>query len=90
MTKSKKDEAPGSGDIKTSGATPESLGMDQAQAKMDEEQGQGFRGAKADPTPDEHYTVQGVVENKPTPETDPALAQQTGNSRFVHLNEGEK
>jgi hypothetical protein len=30
----------------------------------------GFLGGEVDPTPDEHYTVGGVLEGKPTPETD--------------------
>lgn len=33
-------------------------------------QEQGFFGVEADPTPNSHYTVAGVVEGKPTPETD--------------------
>jgi hypothetical protein len=33
-------------------------------------QEQGFRGVKVDPTPDSHYTVEGVTSGKPTPETD--------------------
>ena len=31
---------------------------------------QGFRGIETDPTPNEHYTVPGVLAGKPTPETD--------------------
>lgn len=30
----------------------------------------GYFGVKVDPTPDEHYTVDGVTSGKPTPETD--------------------
>lgn len=30
----------------------------------------GFMGVKIDPTPDDHYTVEGVTAGKPTPETD--------------------
>jgi len=62
------------------------LGGDEAQAKMDEETSQGFRGMNVDPTPDEHYTVAGVTANKPTPETDLAAARkasvETGTGRF--------
>jgi hypothetical protein len=32
----------------------------------------GFFGVEADPTPDAHYTVAGVVAGKPTPETNAA------------------
>ena len=35
---------------------------------------QGFRGFDVDPTPNEHYTVPGVLAGKPTPETDPEHA----------------
>lgn len=31
---------------------------------------QGFFGQKADPTPNDNYTVAGVTSGKPTPETD--------------------
>lgn len=51
-------------------------GAEQVQAKMDEEQEQGFRGVKVDPTPNEHYTVAGVIAGKPTPETDPDAAAE--------------
>jgi hypothetical protein len=40
---------------------------DEAIAKETE---QGFRGIEVDVTPNENYTVGGVVEGKPTPETD--------------------
>lgn len=33
------------------------------------ESGPGFRGSQADETPNENYTVSGVVAGKPTPET---------------------
>jgi hypothetical protein len=36
---------------------------------MDEETEKGYRGTKVDPTPDSHYTVDGVLAGKPTPET---------------------
>lgn len=37
-------------------------------AEQDAEQ--GYSGTVPDPTPNEHYTVQGVTSGKPTPETD--------------------
>lgn len=43
-------------------------GEAEVQKKVDDETAQGFRGVKADPTPNEHYTVAGVIANKPTPE----------------------
>lgn len=46
------------------------LGADQVQQAKDAEDAQGFVGGKVDPTPDEHYTVAGVLAGKPTPETD--------------------
>lgn len=48
--------------------------VDQVQEKADAEVDQGYRGVKVDPTPNEHYTVAGVTEGKPTPETDPDAA----------------
>lgn len=47
------------------------LGAAEVQKAKDEEDAQGFVGGKVDPTPDEHYTVAGVIAGKPTPETDP-------------------
>lgn len=45
-------------------------GASEVQEKVDEEQEQGFRGARVDPTPLENYTLEGVTSGKPTPETD--------------------
>jgi hypothetical protein len=36
----------------------------------------GYLGVKVDPTPDEAYTVAGVVAKKPTPETDEEAAKK--------------
>lgn len=41
-----------------------------AQKAVDKETEQGYRGIEVDPTPNENYTVGGVVAGKPTPETD--------------------
>lgn len=49
-------------------------GAAQVQAAMDEATAKGYLGEKTDPTPNEHYTLQGVVAEKPTPETDPEAA----------------
>jgi hypothetical protein len=52
----------------------QSTGNAEVQAKVDKETAQGFRGTEVDPTPNENYTVAGVVAGKPTPETDPDSA----------------
>jgi hypothetical protein len=44
--------------------------QDELQERVDEAEAKGYYGVEADPTPDEHYTVQGVTAGKPTPETD--------------------
>lgn len=51
------------------------LGASQAQEIVDEENAQGFRGVEVDPTPNENYTVAGVIEGAPTPETDTDAAK---------------
>lgn len=55
---------------------PDAPGMDQVQEKVDTEAEQGFRGVEVDPTPNENYTVAGVLAGKPTPETDPEHAER--------------
>lgn len=42
----------------------------EAQTQADEDQARGFRGVEVDTTPNENYTVSGVVAGAPTPETD--------------------
>lgn len=51
---------------------------DQAQKQADVETEQGFRGAEVDSTPNENYTVSGVLAGEPVPETadDPAAARR--------------
>ncbi|MEW1803205.1 hypothetical protein ACIGO7_35315 [Streptomyces virginiae] len=46
------------------------------QKAFDKAQEQGFFGVETDPTPNEHYTVAGVVEGKPTPETNKDAAAE--------------
>jgi hypothetical protein len=46
------------------------------QRATDRAQEQGFYGVEVDPTPNEHYTVAGVVDGKPTPETDKDAAAE--------------
>ena len=50
-------------------------GAAEVQAKVDEENEQGFRGTAVDPTPRDNYTLQGVTSGAPTPETDEKAAQ---------------
>lgn len=38
--------------------------------RIDRETERGFRGVEVDPTPNENYTVAGVIQGAPTPETD--------------------
>lgn len=51
-------------------------GEAEVQAKVDEENEQGFRGTRVDPTPLENYTVAGVTSGAPTPETDEDQAEK--------------
>jgi hypothetical protein len=46
------------------------LGADEVQKTVNKETEQGFSGVEVDPTPNEDYTVAGVIEGAPTPETD--------------------
>ncbi|MGV9242194.1 hypothetical protein [Streptomyces sp. NPDC003710] len=43
---------------------------------IDEAAARGKYGPGTDQTPDENYTVRGVLAGKPTPETDPDMRQQ--------------
>jgi hypothetical protein len=47
----------------------------QVQEAVERDTAQGFRGVEADPTPNDHYTVAGVVDGKPVPETDDEAAK---------------
>jgi hypothetical protein len=51
-------------------AAKKDAGASQVEKAVAEETEQGFRGEKVDPTPDEHYTVDGVTSGKPTPENE--------------------
>lgn len=51
-------------------------GAEQMQQRADAEYAKGHRGVAPDPTPNEHYTVDGVTSGAPTPETDPAMAER--------------
>lgn len=57
---------------KTSAAEPkkaDDLGQAEIQAKFDAAEAQGFWGSVPDATPNENYTLAGVIAGKPTPET---------------------
>ncbi len=54
-------------------AAPE---VKEVQANKDAEDAKGYVGTVPDPTPNENYTVAGVVKGLPTPETDPGLADE--------------
>jgi hypothetical protein len=55
------------------------------QRSMDKETEQGFVGVEVDMTPNENYTVQGVVEGKPVPEAeaDPVAARRDASNPEV-------
>jgi hypothetical protein len=50
------------------------LGSDDVQEIVDRAEDVGYMGTVPDPTPNESYTVAGVVKGKPTPETDAKAA----------------
>jgi hypothetical protein len=49
-------------------------GQAEVQATVDAAEEKGYIGVAADTTPDSHYTVDGVIAGKPTPETHPETA----------------
>ncbi len=66
----KNDQAAAESSRREAAADGGDLGQAEVQANMNEATDQGFLGEEADPTPNENYTVEGVVAGKPTPETD--------------------
>ena len=52
------------------------LGKDQVKEQVDQENAAGLAGVEVDPTPNENYSVAGVAEGAPTPETDPEAAKE--------------
>lgn len=50
-------------------ASAAAAGNAEVQEAVDVETEQGYRGTSPDPTPNENYTLQGVVSGAPTPET---------------------
>lgn len=57
-------------------AAPKDEARAEVQAVVDEAEDRGFLGVSVDPTPKSHYTVAGVIEGKPTPETDADHARE--------------
>lgn len=66
------------------------LGQAEVQKAKDAEEHKGFEGVEVDPTPNEHYTVDGVIAGKPTPENDPKQAAEAGSTRFHGVEEAKK
>lgn len=77
-TPSSMDEAPGgpAPERPKPGVDPDAtaLGAAQVQDAVDTIEDHGYQGVSPDPTPRAHYSVQGVLAGKPTPETDPEQA----------------
>lgn len=69
------------------------LGQAEVQAKFDAEQEQGYRGVRADPTPVENYTLQGVTSGAPTPESappdHPLSSRRDPNGVYARLGKNE-
>lgn len=55
---------------------PQDAAQKEVQKAVDEAEDKGYLGVEVDPTPDEHYSVSGVLAGKPTPETDPDHARE--------------
>lgn len=55
---------------------PQDAAQKEVQKAVDEAEDKGYIGVEVDPTPDSHYTVEGVLAGKPTPETDPDHARE--------------
>jgi hypothetical protein len=55
---------------------PQDAAQKEVQKAVDKAEEKGYLGVEVDPTPDEHYTVSGVLAGKPTPETDPDHARE--------------
>ena len=56
-------------------------GAAEVQQRVDKENEQGFVGVEVDPTPNENYTVEGVISDAPTPETDADAAAEARKAR---------
>ena len=70
----------------TTAMKPKGTLLTELQAQFDKEQSQGFRGTEVDPTPNENYTVAGVVANSPTPETHAESAKEARDKTGLGLS----
>ncbi|WP_225320650.1 hypothetical protein [Streptomyces luteolifulvus] len=57
-------------------AAPKDAAQQEAQKTIDRAEERGLLGVEVDPTPNENYTVAGVLAGAPTPETDLDHARQ--------------
>jgi hypothetical protein len=57
-------------------AAPKDAAQQEVQKAVDKAEERGLLGVEVDPTPNENYTVSGVLAGAPTPETDPDHARQ--------------
>ena len=73
----------------TKAADKQTVAAEGLQESIDEEQEQGFRGTKVDPTPNSAYTVEGVTGGEPTPETDPELRGEAFLATRVDVGGGQ-
>lgn len=55
---------------KTTKTEPADAGQDEVQRRFDEAAEKGYFGVTPDETPNENYTLGGVIAGKPTPETE--------------------
>ncbi|GAA2484628.1 hypothetical protein GCM10010406_21120 [Streptomyces thermolineatus] len=62
--------------------TPDDGVAQEIQRVTDEASEQGFFGVAVDPTPNENYTVAGVTQGAPTPETDEKTAAEARRASF--------
>lgn len=65
---------------RTPAKPPQDAAQKQVQKAVDKAEEKGYLGVEVDPTPDSHYSVAGVLEGKPTPETDADLAAEARNT----------
>lgn len=57
-------------------AAPKDAAQQEVQKAVDKAEERGLLGVEVDPTPNDNYTVAGVLAGAPTPETDPDHARQ--------------
>jgi hypothetical protein len=57
-------------------AAPKDAAQQEVQKAVDKAEERGLLGVEVDPTPNENYTVAGVLAGAPTPETDADHARQ--------------